>query len=179
MILVSSLLLAACNEQESQDHSSSPTIPAEESAEPSSDSAPTPTYIDDVEIEESEDRAADADVVQVRAVLDEDGTWTFHVTVSHPDTGWDDYADGWDVVTAEGDILKASTSDAFTRLLLHPHENEQPFTRSQSNVIVPIVPDGVVILIVRAHDIVDGYGGNEVTVDLSSESGPGFVIERK
>ena len=150
-------------------------MPAEESPAPSSDSAPTPTYMEPVEIVESEERAANADVIQVRAVLEEDGTWTFHVTVSHPDTGWDDYADGWDVVTEVGEVLKASSSDAFTRLLLHPHENEQPFTRSQSKIVVP---DGVTTLIVRAHDLVDGYGGIEISLDLSTESGPGYVIER-
>ena len=176
MIFVSGLLLAACATREPQDQSSSPTISVEESLESPSASVPTPTQLVHVETEESEDLAANADVIQVRAVEDEDGTWTFHVTVSHPDTGWDDYADGWDVVTEDGDVLKASTSDTFTRLLLHPHENEQPFTRSQSNIVIP---DNVTTLIVRAHDIVDGYGGNEIALDLSSESGPGYVIERR
>jgi len=35
-----------------------------------------------------------ADILHVRAIKASDGTWTFHVTVSHPDTGWEDYADG-------------------------------------------------------------------------------------
>ncbi len=34
-----------------------------------------------------------------------------------------DYVDGWHVETAEGEILG-------TRILLHPHVGEQPFTRS-------------------------------------------------
>ena len=121
------------------------------------------------------DRVADAEVLHVRAVQSADDTWTFHVTVSHPDLGWDDYADGWDVVTEQGEILKRSSSDTFTRLLLHPHETEQPFTRNQGGLVVP---EGVTRLSVRAHDIVDGFGGKEVGVDLSVSSGMNFEVER-
>jgi hypothetical protein len=111
----------------------------------------------------------------VRAVEASDGTWTFHVTVEHPDTGWEDYADGWDVVTPDGEVLKRTADDPFTRLLLHPHENEQPFTRSQSGIPIP---PGVTQVRVRAHDLVDGYGGREVVVDLTAPSGPDFEVER-
>ena len=78
-----------------------------------------------------------ADVVNVRAVESANGSWTFHVSVAHPDTGWEDYADGWDVVTSDGTVLKPDPNSPFTRLLLHPHETEQPFTRSQSNIVIP------------------------------------------
>ncbi len=37
---------------------------------------------------------ANADVLHVRAIESADGSWTFHVTVEHPDAGWEDYADG-------------------------------------------------------------------------------------
>lgn len=118
---------------------------------------------------------ADADVTYVRVVLAQDGTWTFHVTVAHPDTGWEDYADGWDVVTPDDTVLKVDIEDPFTRLLLHPHENEQPFTRSQSGITIP---NGIPQVRVRAHDIVDGFGGQEILVDLEKQSGPGFEVER-
>ena len=116
-----------------------------------------------------------ADVLHVRAVRDTDGTWTFHVTVEHPDTGWEDYADGWDVVTPDGTILKPDPDSQFTRTLLHPHENEQPFTRSQSSIEIP---QGVTEVRVRAHDLVDGFGGQEVLVDLTAETGTNFEAER-
>jgi hypothetical protein len=119
--------------------------------------------------------AANADVTHVRAVEGADGTWTFHVTVEHPDTGWENYADGWDVVTPDGEVINPDTSTEFTRLLLHPHENEQPFTRSQSGIAIP---DGVTEVTVRAHDLVDGWGGREVTVDLTQVSGPDYEVER-
>ena len=63
-----------------------------------------------------------------------------------------------------------------TRTLLHPHVNEQPFTRSQSGIVVP---DGVTTVTVRAHDLVDGFGGRETSVDLTAERGPDFEVERQ
>ena len=98
---------------------------------------------------------------------------TFHVTVEHPDPGWEDYADGWDVVTPACTVLKPDPAAPFTRLLLHPHANAQPFTRSQSDIEIP--PD-VTQVTVRAHGLVDGFGGGEVTVDLTVPSGPDFEV---
>jgi hypothetical protein len=118
---------------------------------------------------------ADADVVYVEAVEGEGGTWTFNVTVEHPDTGWEDYADGWDVVLPDGTVLKPDPDSPFTRLLLHPHENEQPFTRSQRGITIP---NGVTTVTVRAHDLVDGFGGQEVQVDLTAEEGENFEVQR-
>ena len=120
-------------------------------------------------------QTGNADVTFARAVQAEDGSWTFHVTVQHPDTGWDDYANGWDVVTPDGMVLKPDPQGEFTRTLLHPHVEEQPFTRSQSGIEVP---EGVTQVRVRAHDLVTGYGGEEVVVDLARASGPGFEVQR-
>ncbi|MEM7023552.1 MAG: hypothetical protein AAF637_13315 [Pseudomonadota bacterium] len=100
--------------------------------------------------------AGEADVVAVEVSRAGDGTYRFDVTVRHDDTGWEHYADAWDVVAPDGSVLG-------TRTLLHPHENEQPFTRSLSGVAVP---EGIAEVTVRAHDNVDGYGGVEMTVAL-------------
>lgn len=118
---------------------------------------------------------ANADVLFVSATETAVGLWTFSVEVAHPDTGWEDYADGWDVVLPDGNVAKANSDDPFTRLLLHPHETEQPFTRSQSNI--PIPPT-VTTVTVRAHDLVDGFGGQEVVVDLTAVSSQNFEVSR-
>ncbi len=49
-----------------------------------------------------------ADIMFVRAVETDKGVWTFHVTVSHPDTGWKDDANGWDVVLPDKTVLKTN-----------------------------------------------------------------------
>ena len=102
-------------------------------------------------------RAGEADVVGVQAKTDSSDTWRFDVTVAHGDTGWDHYADKWDVVGPGGKVLG-------TRVLVHPHEAEQPFTRSLGGVFIP--PD-VTEVILRAHDSVHEYGGREMTVPLA------------
>ena len=117
----------------------------------------------------------DADVLFVKAREGSDSSWTFYVTVSHLDTGWGDYADGWDIVLPDGTVIKPDNTTVFTRTLLHPHVNEQPFTRSQSEIIIP---EEVMKVRVRAHDIVDGYGGNEIAVDLKTEKGNGYEVIR-
>jgi len=114
-----------------------------------------------------------ADVIYVKAEENHNSSWTFRVTVYHPDKGWDDYADGWDVITTDGTILKPEPVSKFTRVLLHPHM-EQPFTRQQSGIMIP---PGVTKVIVRAHDIVGGYGGREVEVNLKCEQGNRYEVK--
>ena len=118
--------------------------------------------------------SANADVTYVKAVQSDNGSWTFYVTLSHPDTGWEDYLNGWDVVTEDGTILKPNPDSPFTRLLLHPHVDEQPFTRSQSSIEIPA---GATIVTVRANDLVDGFGGQEVIVDLAVSSGENYEVQ--
>ena len=101
-------------------------------------------------------QAGGADVVAVEAVQDSSGKWRFNVTVAHADEGWDHYADKWDVVAPDGTLLG-------TRVLHHPHENEQPFTRSLSGVVIP---DEVTEVTVRAHDSQHGYDGESMKVKL-------------
>ncbi len=81
---------------------------------------------------------------------------TFAVTLEHADEGWNHYADQWDVLTPDGKLLKS-------RVLHHPHENEQPFTRSLSGVMIPPAEKQVKI---RARDSVHGYSKQEFIVDL-------------
>ncbi|MEP3347536.1 MAG: hypothetical protein ABJN34_08365 [Litoreibacter sp.] len=84
--------------------------------------------------------------------------WSFDVTIKHPDSGWDHYADGWSVNAPDGTELGY-------RKLTHPHENEQPFTRSLSGVTIP---DGVKEVIIRAHDSVHGWSDKTYSVKLKN-----------
>ena len=100
--------------------------------------------------------AGEADVIGVEVKKTGDHTYTFNVTVSHTDEGWKHYADKWDVVAPDRQILG-------TRILHHPHVDEQPFTRSLSGVKIP---EGITTVTIRAHDLVHEYGGKVVIVVL-------------
>lgn len=92
--------------------------------------------------------AGEAKVVGVGAEKSSDGTWRFDVAVLHTDAGLDHYADKWAVFSPDGEMLGE-------RILLHPHDDEQPFTRSQSGIVIP---QGLGEVVVRAHDNVHGWG---------------------
>ncbi|MDQ2094084.1 hypothetical protein [Rhodalgimonas zhirmunskyi] len=73
--------------------------------------------------------------------------WRIDVTLAHPDSGWDHYADGWRIEDKAGNTLAY-------RELMHPHVEEQPFTRSLFNVMLP---DGMKEIWIRAHCNTDGW----------------------
>lgn len=85
-------------------------------------------------------------------------TASFSATVKSADTGWDKYADVWEVRAEDGRVLAE-------RVLTHPHKTEQPFTRSVSGVEIPSDVTSVVLV---AHDTVAGWCGDEFTLDLPS-----------
>ena len=82
--------------------------------------------------------------------------WRIEVTLLHDDTGWEHYADGWEVMDADGKVLGY-------RKLMHPHVEEQPFTRSLSNLMLP---DGTRELFIRAHCSEHGWTSDTVRVEL-------------
>lgn len=100
--------------------------------------------------------AGEADIESVDVRAEGGGKYTFTATVSHGDTGWDHYADAFEILTPDGKSLG-------TRVLLHPHVNEQPFTRSIGGVSVP---EGLTSVMVRAKDSVHEHGGKVLTVEL-------------
>ena len=91
--------------------------------------------------------AGQVDIIAAESVQTSPGTYRFDVTLRHADTGWDHYADGWEVLTIEGKPLGE-------RILYHPHVDEQPFTRSLSGVRIP---PGETEVVIRARDKVHGY----------------------
>ncbi|MCK5198465.1 MAG: hypothetical protein KAR21_08945 [Spirochaetales bacterium] len=111
-----------------------------------------------------------AQVEFVKAVQSSNSSWTFYVTVRHNDKGWNHYADLWEVVDPEsGEVLAE-------RVLAHPHETEQPFTRSQSRIVFP---EGQRFVEVRAKCQLHGYEGKTVLVDLKTEEGEDYRVISK
>ena len=104
--------------------------------------------------------AGQAEIIDVSVSNNQD-SFRFDVTLKHDDTGWDHYADGWEVISPAGDVLGKS-------VLAHPHVNEQPFTRSLSGVPIP---QEVSTVSIRAHDSVHGYNEEMFEVDLGGSLG--------
>lgn len=99
--------------------------------------------------------------------LDQRGyEWSASVTLKHADSGWEHYADAWRFVTPDG-------TEFARRTLWHPHVNEQPFTRSLSGIVIP---RGVKVFFVEAHDRVHGWSQDRVRIDLAKPKGPRYRI---
>ncbi|MDT8297275.1 MAG: hypothetical protein RQ801_03160, partial [Spirochaetaceae bacterium] len=64
-------------------------------------------------------------------------------------------------------ILDDSTGELLgERILAHPHDTEQPFTRSLGSVQIP---SDLRTVRIRAKCNVHGFGGRELVVELPSE----------
>ena len=99
-----------------------------------------------------------ADVVSVSTRLSGERV-TVSVGIRSAETGCDQYADWWEVLDEDGQLL-------YRRILAHSHVNEQPFVRSGS---LTLAPDQVVW--VRAHMNNTGYGGQAFKGSINSGFG--------
>ena len=95
-------------------------------------------------------------VLEVAAEPTGERTFTFAVTISSPYDSPERFADGWRILTPDGETIAEHT-------LLHDHAAEQPFTREQTDVEVP---SGVTEVMVEPRDSENGYGGRKGRVEL-------------
>lgn len=96
----------------------------------------------------------EANVMQVKAVLQDTANHRFEVTLFHDDDGEDGYANWWQIESLEGEQLGRRT-------LLHSHGTRE-FTRSESIHI----PEATTWVVVRGHDQVHDYGGQAAVLNL-------------
>ena len=92
-----------------------------------------------------------ANVTEVTA-QGNNGNFSFFVTLESDETGCDQYADWWEVLNSDGELV-------YRRVLLHSHPDTQPFTRGGSPV--PVQADDTVYI--RAHMNNAGYTGDVFT----------------
>ncbi len=104
--------------------------------------------------------------IQFAELEKQNATWRVNVTLSHEDSGWEHYADAWRVVTDEGTVLA-------TRVLHHPHVDEQPFTRSQSGINIPTTSR---VIFIEAHDKVHEWSKDRLRIDLQKPHGDRYRI---
>ncbi len=98
--------------------------------------------------------AGEADVVSA-SITARGEQFSVSATIKSNDTGWDYYADRFEVLAPDGSVLG-------TRILHHPHETEQPFTRSLNGLEIPA---DITQITVRARMKPDGASG--ATVELA------------
>lgn len=80
-------------------------------------------------------------------VSGDENQYTFNVTIASHDLGCQQYADWWEVIDLDGELI-------YRRILTHSHVNEQPFTRSGGPVAISENTE----VYVRAHMNSTGYG---------------------
>ena len=100
--------------------------------------------------------AGNVDVINVKVTKSGPDSYDFSVTVRHDDSGWEHYADRWDVIAPDGTVLGSRT-------LYHPHVNEQPFTRRLSGVKIPSNVESVTL---QAHCSEHGINDRKFPVRL-------------
>ena len=99
-------------------------------------------------------------VVENVSASGKEGNYTFSVTLKSPDTGCQQYADWWEILSENGDLI-------YRRILAHSHVSEQPFTRSGGSVNISATD----VVIIRGHMNTLGYGDGEIAMKGSIISG--------
>jgi hypothetical protein len=137
------LALLAC----AVDGSGTPTVPDG-----------TPSAADQAVDDVSSGKSGQAfpDIVAAELIPAGEGVFDVEVTVSSPYDTPQRYADGWRVLAPDGTVL--GTHD-----LAHDHAGEQPFTRTQRGLLVPAGVDSVTV---EGRDLVHGYWGGTLVVDV-------------
>ncbi|WP_413698946.1 hypothetical protein ACLKMH_15420 [Psychromonas sp. KJ10-10] len=108
-----------------------------------------------------------AQVEFVEAKQSSDKTWCFNTRVRHQDEGWEHYANVWKIHDLNDQQLGE-------RVLLHPHDTEQPFTRSLCQVVIP---ENISKVVVSAECNLHGDGGQVVVLDLTTSKGLNYTVK--
>lgn len=99
------------------------------------------------------------DILEVKLTPRGGRTFDVDVTVSSPYDTPERYADGWRVLSPQGEVLG-------THELTHDHQSEQPFTRTQSGLTIP---EPTTQVTVEGRDHRYGFGGQTATAPVPGD----------
>jgi len=150
-VLLTSVVIVGCSRPETT--TSAPTTQEQTSTQTSSDGPETSPPTSDTDSEQ-------LPLADVKQVTTQAETWS--IEIASPDTGCEQYANWWEVVTPEGTLV-------YRRILAHSHVDEQPFTRGGG----PVEVDPGDTVIVRAHMFPGGYGGQALRGSIDG----GFEVD--
>ncbi|GAA1346741.1 hypothetical protein [Arthrobacter roseus] len=123
----------------------------------SEDAVPSGAYASvSADIEPDTKDAEHPDVLGAVLEGDSNAGWSLEVTLSSEYDSPKRYADGWRVLDADGNVLGEHT-------LGHDHADEQPVTRTQSDLEIP---EGVDVITVQGRDTENGFGGATLEVKV-------------
>ena len=109
--------------------------------------------------------AGTPNIVSASAQKRVNNTYDFTVVVRHDDDNRKHWVNRWDILTPNRTLIKS-------RVFLHGHPHEQPFTRQLKKVMVPA---GAGFVYIRAHDLAHGFGP-VVKVNLPT-TGPDSIFD--
>ncbi len=158
-LLLTAVLLAALSSACASERS--PDASSEDGGPPGVDAAPdtrAPDASDDPG--QAEQRFPDVIAAELEPAGD---AWRLDATLSSPYDTPERYADAFRAVSENGTVLGV-------RELAHDHANEQPFTRSLTGLEIP---DDVERITVEGRDLVHGWGGNTVELEVPPRSRAG------
>ena len=100
-------------------------------------------------------------IVKDIKVSGNENAYNFAVTLKSPDQGCEQYANWWEIVSPDGNML------IYRRILAHSHVDEQPFTRSGGKVVISANTE----VVIRAHMHPTGYGAGKIAMKGSVTNG--------
>ena len=111
--------------------------------------------------------ASDVQLLTAAIIHQSQDEYLVSIKLQHEDTGWDHYADEWRIVDQQGTVLG-------TRVLLHPHVQEQLFTRALSNVKLD---DKHTKIYIEAHDKQHGWAKEKLEIDFTKMKDGKLIVK--
>lgn len=99
---------------------------------------------------------AEAPKVASASIVQDGAGWTVRALIRHPDSGWDHYASGWQVLAPDGTVLGFAE-------ITHPHLEGEPIQEELTGITLP---DGADHLMIRVRCTLDGWSARFFRLDL-------------